>query len=137
MKKPRILYLRTLASTAAVLLTALPLLAAEERADGEPGPNGWGGSIARVFTVDEVIELMLAGDGPVMVDARSRKEYRAGHIPGAVSVPHKETWGRIAELEQYRERGIIYYGKLGARAGIGSAGATGQGRCSTRRRGGR
>ena len=117
MTKPRTPYLRALAAASVVLFTALPLFAAGERVRNE-----WGGKEARIFTVDEVIEILLSEDGPLIVDARSAREFRVGHVPGALNVPHKETWGRIEEFERYRDRGIIFYCKLGSRAGIGSKG---------------
>jgi rhodanese-related sulfurtransferase len=76
----------------------------------------------QLVTPMEVRRILASGDGPVIVDARSVGEYRQGHVPGALNVPHKETWGRINELRQYEERGIIYYCAKGTRAKIAGNG---------------
>ncbi|GAB4100798.1 metalloregulator ArsR/SmtB family transcription factor [Sinomonas halotolerans] len=52
---------------------------------------------AEVLTRDEL--AARAGDGGVTVlDVRPADEYRAGHVPGALSVPLEELEGRLAEL---------------------------------------
>lgn len=76
----------------------------------------------QLVTPMEVRRILASGEGPVIVDARSVGEYRQGHVPGALNVPHKETWGRINELRPYEERGIIYYCAKGARAKIAANG---------------
>lgn len=76
----------------------------------------------RLFTVEEVVEIIRTGQGPVIIDARSPQEYRAGHIPTALNLPHMETWGRIDELQQYAERGIVYYCTKGGRAKVAADG---------------
>ncbi len=46
---------------------------------------------------DDLLELLGGGD-VVVVDVRPRVEYRAGHIPGAVSIPLHELADRLDEL---------------------------------------
>jgi len=43
----------------------------------------------------------------LVVDVRPRKEFAAGHIPGALSIPLSELGGRIAELPRSSE--IVAY----------------------------
>lgn len=43
----------------------------------------------------------------VVIDVRPPEEYRAGHLPGALSIPLKELERRLAELPQDRE--IVAY----------------------------
>jgi rhodanese-related sulfurtransferase len=43
----------------------------------------------------------------VLLDVRSREGYRAGHLPGAISIPFEELPKRMAELPKDRE--IIAY----------------------------
>jgi len=52
------------------------------------------GSIA----ANELAERIAAGTAPVVLDVRSPAEYAAGHLPGAVNVPHDELATRIAAL---------------------------------------
>lgn len=47
-------------------------------------------------TTDELLQLLGDGD-PIVLDVRPEEEYRAGHLPGAVSVP-------VKHLEQYLEQ---------------------------------
>lgn len=47
-------------------------------------------------------------EGGVLVDARSASEYRAGHIPGAVSIPYGSVQQRHGELVGYSV--VIVYG---------------------------
>ncbi|MBI4910758.1 MAG: metalloregulator ArsR/SmtB family transcription factor [Acidobacteria bacterium] len=58
--------------------------------------------------VDREQLLARVRDGAVtVVDVRPREEYRAGHLPGAVSIPLKELERRLAELRHDRE--IVAY----------------------------
>ncbi len=58
--------------------------------------------------VDREELLRRAGSGAVMViDVRPEEEYRAGHIPGAVSIPMRDLQARIAKIP--RETEIIAY----------------------------
>jgi len=76
---------------------------------------------ARVQSVTprEVLEILLEGEGPVIVDCRNARQYLAGHIPGAINVHHKETWGRLKQLRRYDEdRGLIYYDRKGVQSKV-------------------
>ncbi len=53
-----------------------------------------------------LIERLCQGQVTVL-DVRPREEYRAGHIPGAISVPLPELERRLAELP--RDREIVAY----------------------------
>jgi len=58
--------------------------------------------------VDREALVTRVGSGAVTVlDVRPEEEYRAGHIPGALSVPLGELEQRLAELP--REREIVAY----------------------------
>ena len=47
---------------------------------------------------DKLIECVRSGD-VVLLDLRSHKEFEAGHLPQARSIPHTELAERIGELE--------------------------------------
>ncbi len=58
--------------------------------------------------VDREQLLSKVRDGAVTVlDVRPLEEYRAGHLPGAISVPLKELERRLADLPRHRE--IVAY----------------------------
>lgn len=51
---------------------------------------------------EDLLERVLRGEVTV-IDVRPREEYRAGHIPGAISLPLGELDRRLAELPRGRE----------------------------------
>lgn len=63
-----------------------------------------------------VAELSARADAPLILDVRSQAEYEAGHVPGAVLIPHDQLASRLSELD--RERWVLVYCKSGRRAGI-------------------
>ncbi|NIP78134.1 MAG: rhodanese-like domain-containing protein [Gemmatimonadetes bacterium] len=54
----------------------------------------------------------------VYVDVRTPEEYAAGHVEGAINIPHTEMRERYGELEQYRGDEIVVYCRSGRRSGI-------------------
>lgn len=54
-------------------------------------------SALRTMTREQLIGRL---DDVVVVDVRPRAEYAAGHIPGAVSIPHTELQERLSELPE-------------------------------------
>lgn len=65
-------------------------------------------SPSRLEAIDggELRRRVAAGDVTVL-DVRPREEYRAGHIPGAVSMPVEELERRLSEIP--KERPVIAY----------------------------
>jgi rhodanese-related sulfurtransferase len=57
-----------------------------------------------------------AGDAPLVLDVRSTGEYEAGHVPGAVNIPHDELAARIDEISASKSDEIIVYCHSGRRA---------------------
>jgi rhodanese-related sulfurtransferase len=75
--------------------------AASRLADAEQAARGYLGDVAALEPVarDELARRLR--DGQVLVlDVRPGAEYAAGHIPGAVSMPHDQLAARLAELPQ-------------------------------------
>jgi rhodanese-related sulfurtransferase len=56
---------------------------------------------------EELLARLEAGEALVVVDVRPVEEYRAAHLPGAVSIPLDELEQRLRELPQ--ERQIVAY----------------------------
>lgn len=106
-------------------------------AQGAPEPGGlidgkwaWEPSKRiRLFTPVQVLELVFSTvEGrPILIDARGPAEFAKGHIPGAINVPHKETWGRAESLRKYDAVGIVYYGNVDTRGEVGSKGLRSEG----------
>jgi len=59
------------------------------------------------ITREELLGRLEAGEPLVVVDVRPIEEYRAAHLPGAVSIPLDELEQRLRELPQDRQ--IVAY----------------------------
>ena len=72
----------------------------------------------RLQTVTPVqVKAVLGQAGaPLIVDSRGPAEFAAGHIPGAINVPHKTIYARQAMLAERGEHGIVFYCQAGVRA---------------------
>jgi rhodanese-related sulfurtransferase len=55
-------------------------------------------------------------EGAVLVDIRDTKEYSAGHIAGALSMPISSIDARIGELESYKDKPVVLVCKMGQHA---------------------
>jgi rhodanese-related sulfurtransferase/DNA-binding transcriptional ArsR family regulator len=53
------------------------------------------------------LKARLRDGSVILVDVRPAEEYVAGHIPGAISIPHDELEGRLRELS--REQEVVAY----------------------------
>lgn len=59
------------------------------------------------------VTRMLNADEAILVDLRDKKEFQAGHIAGAISIPASKLADRMSELEAHREKAIIVADKVG------------------------
>lgn len=91
----------------ALTLAALLVLAGTARAED---------TRARVVAPDELEAVIAEPDGPVLLDVRTQEEWEAGRVPGALHIPIQELPERLAELEPWRERGVVAYCERGPRA---------------------
>lgn len=71
-----------------------------------------------VMAADALLALLESDDGPLVLDVRTPEEYRQGHVPGAINIPHDQIDGQVGILDPYRERGVVVYCRTGRRAGI-------------------
>lgn len=65
----------------------------------------------------ELAERIEKGTSPIILDVRTRDEYAAGHIPGAVNIPHDELAERLGELPAAKSNEIVVHCQRGGRAG--------------------
>jgi rhodanese-related sulfurtransferase len=75
--------------------------AASRLAEAEQAAHSYLGDVAALEPVarDELVRRL--NDGQVLVlDVRPEAEYAAGHIPGAVNVPHDQLAARLVELPE-------------------------------------
>ena len=66
-------------------------------------------------------DAIESGTAPAVLDVRTREEYLAGHVHGAVNVPFDEIGRRIGDLDALRERPVLVYCGHGPRAWIAGA----------------
>ncbi len=52
---------------------------------------------------------------PVVLDVRSPDEYRMGHVPGAINIPHRQVGARLDELTEAKQRALVVYCEGGPR----------------------
>jgi rhodanese-related sulfurtransferase len=110
-----------------ILVLGLLLSVAFEPAGAGAGELGESRSVQRL-TPRQVLGILLAGEGPVIIDCRHPIKYAEGHIPGAVNVFHKDTWGRLEQLRRWeRERGIVFYDLKGLQSKVASAAVMAEG----------
>jgi hypothetical protein len=60
-----------------------------------------------LLTGDELAKAIQDGAPPVIVDVRGAREYRNGHLPGAIHIPFDELSTRAAELNA--EAPTVFY----------------------------
>jgi rhodanese-related sulfurtransferase len=67
----------------------------------------------------ELLAREAAGDAALVVlDVRTPEEFAAGHVPGAINVPHDQVAGRLGELAGLRDKDVVVYCKGGRRAAL-------------------
>jgi len=70
----------------------------------------------RDVTQYQVVAWIEQGEAPLLLDVRTPEEYAAGHVPGALNIPHDQLSARLAELEDRRGQQVVVYCESGRRA---------------------
>ena len=65
---------------------------------------------------DLSVDLKAGSDAVVVIDARSREAYAAGHIPGALSLPHREMTAEAAARLDTAKVYVVYCDGIGCNA---------------------
>lgn len=68
------------------------------------------------IAADDVARRLGSATAPVILDVRSRGEYAAGHIPGAINIPHDELASRLSEIPAAKSDEIVVHCQGGVRA---------------------
>jgi rhodanese-related sulfurtransferase len=92
-----------------LLLALLGLAACQTPGDGRPTH----------MRNTELAGLIKSGAPPVIVDVRSAREYRQGHIPGALHIPFWQTFFRADSITAARDDTVVVTCAHGPRAGVG------------------
>lgn len=56
--------------------------------------------------------------GALVIDVRRPHEFAAGHVDGAVNMPHDQIAERISEISGDRDQPVVVYCRSGRRAGL-------------------
>lgn len=76
-------------------------------------------TLAPTLSPDRLIERQLTKNPTLVVlDVRSAAEYQAGHVPGAINVPHDQIEERLESLAPLRDKDVVVYCHSGRRAGL-------------------
>ena len=65
---------------------------------------------------DELAARVSSGTAPAILDVRSRDEFAAGHIPGALNVPVDELSDELDSLTVSRDAELVVHCEVGGRA---------------------
>ena len=86
---------------------------------GEDGPTAITVGERKMYiniTPDEAKEIMDSGEDYVLLDTREKDEYDAGHIPGAILIPHTEIKDRAEDIIINKDVQILVYCRSGRRS---------------------
>ena len=70
------------------------------------------------ISADRLEARIEAGEAPLILDVRTGLEFREGHVPGAINIPHTQLSERLGELGASKHEEIVVYCRSGKRAGI-------------------
>ena len=68
------------------------------------------------ITAEEAKHIMDTEEGYIILDVRAQEEYDAGHIPGAIVIPHTEIETRAEEELTDKDQQILVYCRSGRRS---------------------
>ena len=71
-----------------------------------------------LITQQELLQQAQDKRGMLLIDVRTPGEFSAGHVPGAINIPHTEIAKRLDEIRPHHDKGVILYCQSGRRAGI-------------------
>ena len=61
--------------------------------------------------------LSAPPESVLVLDVRTEEEFRSGHVPGAVNIPHNELASRLQDLGGGKGSPVVVYCEMGGRAG--------------------
>ena len=73
--------------------------------------------LATSISPSELHAQQQKGTAPLIIDVRTAEEYSAGHVPGAVNIPHTDLAKRLDEAKS--QNGVALYCLIGPRARLG------------------
>ncbi len=77
-----------------------------------------GDPAAGELTAATLMEGLSRGKIDLVLDVRDARDYAAGHVSGALSLPLQELEGRLAELERWRDHTIAVVCRTDKRSSV-------------------
>lgn len=63
------------------------------------------------------LSLLMNNENAMVLDVRADKEFRKGHIVGAMNMPYAQLNDRIDQLDKHKERPLVLVCKMGTTTG--------------------
>ena len=63
---------------------------------------------------------LIASSQPLILDVRTPKEYKAGHLKDAILIPVQNLIGRLSEITDYKNQEVLVYCATGNRSTVAS-----------------
>jgi rhodanese-related sulfurtransferase len=82
------------------------------------GPSG---GASHDVAASWLLHRIESGDAPLVLDVRTPGEFAAGHLPGALNIPHDRLGERLAEIAGRRAGDVVVYCERGPRAARAAA----------------
>ena len=89
--------------------------------DMVPRSTGMSGGGLPTVAAEDLHAKLGTGEAPLVLDVRTRDEFAAGHITGAINIPHDEIGVRVPDLGPSRDREIVVCCAMGGRAAHAAA----------------
>lgn len=67
---------------------------------------------------DALMQRIKSDHAQLILDVRSPEEYKAGHIPGAINIPHDQVGSRLVEISSHKNKEVVLYCRSGRRVAI-------------------
>lgn len=77
---------------------------------------GIGAESEQTITQQELLHRLETRTDLLILDVRTPQEFAAGHIPGAVNVPHTVLSKRIEAVQLYQDQEVVVYCEAGVRS---------------------
>lgn len=69
-------------------------------------------------TPQALLQRQSAGEAMLVIDVRSPEEFAAGHVPGAINLPHDRLTGQEPALRDWKQKPVVIYCRSGRRSAI-------------------
>ncbi len=66
----------------------------------------------------ELLQRIMVKHEQLILDVRSPEEYKEGHVPGAINIPHDQLASRLAEIGSHKNKDVVLYCRSGKRTAI-------------------